>query len=131
MGARIFDLFSSNGEFIPNQMFVKNTRRQPSSFQLSSLKTHLKVLYLDIHKQADQKQISEICPFNIYGRIVHKTKSGCSFYYSLLNFKANKTLLWEKSRLSLERDWEKHNIDTTIEIPQFEKINKSVLNMKH
>ena len=39
--------------------------------------------------------------------------------------------MWEKLRLLLERDWEKHNRDITIEIPQYEQIIKSVLSMKH
>ena len=43
----------------------------------------------------------------------------------------NKTLLWENSRLSLERDWEKHDIHVTIEIQEFEKVIKTILNIKH
>ena len=62
---------------------------------------------------------------------MYKTKSGCSYFYSLLNFKANKTLLWEKSRLSLERDWEKNNVNITLEIEQYEQIVKSVLSIHH
>ena len=78
-----------------------------------------------------KRPIREPCPFNINGRIIFRTKSGCAYYYSLLNHKLNKTLLWENSRLSLERDWEKHNIHVTIEIPKFEQIIKTILNMKH
>ena len=58
-------------------------------------------------------------------------KSGCSFFYSLLNFKASKTLLWETSRLSLEKDWEKHNFHFTIEIQKYEEIIKAILNIRH
>lgn len=105
IGTGVIDLISPNGEFILNQVFVKNAHRQPNQFQISFLKNSLKSLYLDIYKNADQKQICETCPFNIYSRIIFKTKSVCSHYYSLLNCKANKTLLWEKARISLERDW--------------------------
>merc|ERR1712154_5288 len=45
--------------------------------------------------------------------------------------KHNKTLLWEKSRIALERDWEKININITIEINQYKNIIRSVLRMKH
>ena len=62
---------------------------------------------------------------------MHKSKRGSAFHYSLLSYKPNKTLHWEKSRLALERDWEKVNIDTTIEINQYEDIIRSVLRMKH
>ena len=58
-------------------------------------------------------------------------KKGCAYYYSLLSHKNNKTLLWENSRKSLEKDWEKVKLNTTIEINQYEKIIKSVLSMKH
>ena len=58
-------------------------------------------------------------------------KKGCAYYYSLLSHKNNKTLLWENSRKSLEKDWEKVNLNTTIKINQYEKIIKSVLSMKH
>ena len=36
---------------------------------------------------------------------------------------------FEKSQISLERDWEKANLNTTIEIKQYENIIKSVLRM--
>ena len=62
---------------------------------------------------------------------MYKTKSGCSYFYNILNFKANKTLLWEKSRLSLEKDCEKNNVNITIKIDLYEKIINSILNMKH
>ena len=39
--------------------------------------------------------------------------------------------MWEKSRKSLEKDWEKVNLNFTIEIKQYEKIIKSILSMKH
>ena len=58
-------------------------------------------------------------------------KKGCAYFYSLLSHKSNKTLLWEKSRKSLEKDWEKINLNYTIDIKQYEKIIKSVLSMKH
>ena len=74
------------------------------------------------------RQIRETNPFNIYGRIVYKSKKGSSYYYQLLAYKHNKTLLWEKSRIALERDWEKVNINITIEISQYENIIRSVLN---
>ena len=88
-------------------------------------------MFIDIYKSAGKRRLCETYPFIIYGRVIFKTSSGCSYYYSLLNFKSNKTLLWDKSRLSLERDWEKHNIHITIEIQQFEQIIKNILNMKN
>jgi hypothetical protein len=131
MGSRMIDLFSSCSTFLPDTAFIKNARRQPSLFQISTLKNRVKPSYISIHKNAECRQLRETCPFNIYGRIVYKTKKGCSYYYSLLNFKPNKTLLWEKSRMSLERDWEKQNIHLTIKIADFEEIIKTILNMKH
>ena len=77
------------------------------------------------------RQTRETCPFNIYGRIVYKAKKGSAYYYTLLSYKHNKTLLWEKSRISLERDWEKTNIHVTIDIKQYKNIIRSVLRMKH
>ena len=62
---------------------------------------------------------------------MYKAKKGSAYYYTLLAHKHNKTLLWEKSRLSLERDWEKANINITIDINHYENIIKSVLKMKH
>ena len=131
IGARIIDLITTNGQFIHEQSHVKNALKQPSSFQFNALKNQLKPSFLDTHKLTDHWWIRETSPFNIYGKIIYKSESWCSYFYKLPNFKANKTLLWEKSRLSLERDWEKHNIDITIEIPQYEQIIKSILNMKH
>jgi hypothetical protein len=48
-----------------------------------------------------------------------------------LNFKSNKTLLWEISRLSLEKDWEKHDQYITVEIEYYEQLIKAILNMRH
>ena len=62
---------------------------------------------------------------------MYKAKKGSAYYYTLLSYKHNKTLLWEKSRISLERDWEKANINVTIDIKHYENIIKSVLKMKH
>ena len=86
---------------------------------------------MDTYKNTDHKRIRDICPFNIYGRIVYKMESGCLDFYSLLNYKGNKTLLWEKSRLSLERDWGKNNVHITVELEQYEQILKSVLSICH
>ena len=83
------------------------------------------------YKIADLRQTPETCPFNIYGRIVFKSKKGCAYNYSLLSYKSNKTLLWEKSRKSLEKDWEKVYLNITNGINQYEKIIKSVLSMKY
>ena len=91
----------------------------------------LKTSFIDIYKTADLRQTHETCPFNIYRRIVYKAKKGSAYYYSLLTYKNNKTLIWEKSHISLERDWEKTNIHVTIDIKQYENIIKSVLRMKH
>ena len=88
-------------------------------------------LHLLIYKTEDLRQTWGTCPFNIYGRIVYKANKGSAYYYLLLSYKNNKTLLWEKSRISLERDWEKANLDITIEVKQYENIIKSVLRMKH
>ena len=85
---------------------------------------------MDTYKHTDQKRIRDVCPFNIYGKIVYK-KFGCSYFYNLLNFKANKTLLWEKSILSLERDWGKNDVHITAENKRYEQIIKYVLSMRH
>ena len=114
MGTQIIDLISTNDEYLPDHTFIKYARRQPTQFQISSLKNLLKSTYIDIYSNAEQQQLRETCPFNIYSRIIFKSKKRCSHYYSLLNYKANKTLLWEKARLSMERDWEKHTINITI-----------------
>ena len=82
---------------------------------------------MDTYKTADMRQIRETCPFNIYGRIVYKSKKGSAYYYTLLSHKYNKTLLWEKSRISLGRDWEKAIMHVTIDIKEYENIIKSVL----
>ena len=130
-GSRLIDLLSSNGDFISDNSHVPNALKQPSQLQIATLKNSLKTCYKDTYNNAVRRQIRETCPFNIYGRIIFKSKSGCAYYYSLLIHKKNKTLLWENSRLSLERDWEKHNINVTIEIQEFEKVIKSILNIKH
>ena len=131
IGARIIDVITTNGEFIREQVHVKNALRQPSSLQYCALKNHIKPSFMDTYKHTDQKRICDTCPFNIYGKIVYKRKSGCSYFYSILNFKANKTLLWEKSRISLEKDWEKNNVNVTVKIEEYEQIIKSVLSMRH
>ena len=131
IGARVIDIITTDGQLAPNESYIKNARRQPVFYQLPTIKNLLKPTFLDIYKAADLRQTRETCPFNIYGRIVHKSKKGSAYYYSLLSYEHNKTLLWEKSRIALERDWEKANIDTTIEINQYENIIRSVLKMKH
>ena len=130
-GTRMIDLLSADGNFIPDCSHIPNAQKQPTQFQIASLKSSLKPHFKDVYNNAVRRQLRETCPFNIYGRIIFRTKSGCAYYYSLLNHKMNKTLLWENSRLSLERDWEKHNVHVTIEIPKFEKVIKSILEIKH
>ena len=93
---------SSDGKFILNEAFGKNARRQPVFYQLYDIKNCTKTLLIDVYNYADLRQTREICPFNIYGKIVYKAKKGSAFYYSLLSFKNYKTLLWEKSQISLE-----------------------------
>ena len=95
IGARIIDVTTSNGKFIREDVHIKNALKQPSSLQYSALKNHIKPSFRDIYKSADTKRLQDNCPFNIYGPIVYKTKSRCSHFYKILNFKANKTLLWE------------------------------------
>ena len=85
---------------------IPNALKQPSQFQIATLKNSLKTSHKETYISAVRRQIRETCPFNIYGRIIFKSRSGCAYYYSLLAYKKNKTLLWENSRLSLERDWE-------------------------
>ena len=131
IGSRVLDIITSDGKLAPNNAFIKNARRQPVFYQLQNIKNCIKTSFIDIYKAADLRQTRETCPFNIYGRIVYKAKKGSAYYYSLLSYKNNKTLLWEKSRISLERDWEKTNIHVTIDIKQYENIIKSVLRMKH
>ena len=119
MGARVFDIITSDGNLAPNDAFIKNARRQPLFYQLQNIKNCIKTSFIDIYKAADLRQTWETCPFNIYGRIVYKAKKSSTYYYWLLSYKNNKTLLWEKSRISLERDLEKANIDVTIDIKQY------------
>ena len=118
-------------KFVLNDAFFKNARRQPVFYQLQRIKTCIKTSFIDKYKTGDLRKTRETCPFNIYGRIVYKAKKGSAYYYSLLSYKNNKILLWEKSQISLERDWAKANLDITIEIKQYENIIKSVLRMKH
>ena len=129
IGARVIDIITT--QLAPNDAHIKNARRQPVFYQLPTIKNQLKPEFIQIYKNADMRQIRETCPFNIYGRIVYKSKKGSAFYYTLLSYKQNRTLLWEKSRLALERDWDKVNINITINIQQYEDIVRSVLKMKH
>ena len=131
IGARAIDIITSDGNLAPSGSYIKNARRQPVFYQLQSIQDALKPTFQDLYKSADMRQIRETNPFNIYGRIVYKSKKGSAYYYTLLAYKHNKTLLWEKSRIALERDWEKVNINITIEISQYENIIRSVLRMKH
>ena len=70
IGARIIDVITTNGEFIREQAHVRNALRQPSSLQYCALKNHIKPSFMDTYKHKDQKRIRDICPFNIYGKIV-------------------------------------------------------------
>ena len=97
MGSIVFDIISSDGIFILNDAFVKNARRQPVFYQLQNIKNSTKSSFIDIYNTADLRQTRETCPFNIYGRIVYKAKKGSAYYYLLLLYKSNKTMLWEKS----------------------------------
>ena len=94
-GTQIVDLLSANGDFIHDDSHIPNARKQPSQIQIASLKTSLKTCYKDIYNSAVRRQIRYTCPFNIYGRIIFRSKTDCAYYYSLLNHKKNKTLLWE------------------------------------
>ena len=76
----------------------------PVDNQLISV-TCIKTSFNEEYKTADLRQTRETCPFNLYGRIVSKSKKGCAYYYPLLSQKPNKTLLWENSRKSLEKEW--------------------------
>ena len=131
MGSRVIDIISSDGKFVLNDAFIKSAHRQPVFYQLQNIKNCIKTSFIDIYKTADLRQTRETCPFNIYGRIAYKAKKGSAYYYSLLSYKNNKTLPWDKSGISLERDWEKANSDITIEIKQYENMIKSVLRMKN
>ena len=107
LGVRAISLISSNENFIRPNKHVKNALKQPSSFEFAALKNQFKKSLLGIFRDANYKKMKDVCQFNIYWRIIYKSKSVCSYYYRHLNYKKNKTLLWEKSRLSLESDWEK------------------------
>ena len=122
----MIDITTTDGQLAPNDAHIKNARRQPVFYQLPTIKNLLKPDLIQLYKNADRRQIRETFPFNIYGRIVYKFKKGSAFYYTLLSYKQNKTLLWEKSRLALERDWDKVNINTTISIQQYEDIIKKI-----
>merc|ERR1712082_202460 len=115
-GTRVIDRLTTNGDLIPPKSHVPNALKQPSQNQSESLKNSLKTCFKEIYNNAVRQQTRDICSFNTYGRIIFKSKTGCAYYYSLLNHKKNKTLLWESSRLSIERDWQKHNIHITLNI---------------
>ena len=86
-GTRLIDLLSSSGEYIPNNAHIPNGLKQPSQLQITTLKKSLKTGYNEIYNNAVRKQIRETCPFNIYGRIIFRSKSGCAYYYSILAYK--------------------------------------------
>ena len=100
IAARAIDLITSNGDFIHPNVHIKNALKQPSSFQFVALKKLFKVAFMDTFRQADYRKLCDTCAFNIYGHIVYKTKSGCSYFYCLLSYKKNTTMLWEESSLS-------------------------------
>ena len=52
IGTRMIDLLSTNGNFLPDHAFIKHARRQPSQYQISSLKTRLKGIYNEIYNNA-------------------------------------------------------------------------------
>ena len=72
VGSRVIDIITSDGEFISNDAFVQNARRQPVFFQLYDIKNRTKSSFTDEYKTADLRQTRETCPFNIYGRIIFK-----------------------------------------------------------
>ena len=131
IGSRVIDIIISDGQLAHYDAHIKNARRQPVFYQLQTIKNCLKPSFIDIYKAADLRQTRETCPFNIYGRIVYKARKRSAYYYSLLAHKHNRTLLWEKSLIALERDWEKANINITININHYENAIRSVLKMKH
>ena len=101
------------------------------SFSYMTSKTILKLRPLMIIRMQIWDRLVRHAPLISTEELSLNIKKGWAYYYSLLSHKNNKTLLWEKSRKSLERDWEKLNLNTTIEINQYKKIIKSVLSMKH
>ena len=96
MGSRAIDIITLDGELAPNDAFIKKAHRQPVFYQLQNIKNCLKTSFIDTYKAADLRQTRGTCPFNIYGRTVYKAKKGSSYYYTLLSYKHNKSLLWEK-----------------------------------
>ena len=72
VGSRVIDIISSDGKFIPNDAFVKNSRRQPVFYQLYDIKNCTKASFIDEYNIADRRQTRETFPFNNYGKIVHK-----------------------------------------------------------
>ena len=70
IGTRMIDLLSTQGNFIPNDPVIKNARRQPSLFQITSLKNRLKPVFSGLYKSAVKRQLCETCPFNIYGIVI-------------------------------------------------------------
>ena len=111
MGSRVIDIITSDGELAPNDAFIKNARRQPVLYQLQNIKNSLKASFIDTYKTADLRQTRDTCPFNINGRIVYKVKTGSAYTFVI---QTQQDASMEKSRISLEKDWEKTNIRVTI-----------------
>ena len=66
IGTRMIDLLSTNGNYLPDHAYIKHARRQPSQFQISSLKNRLKGIFNEIYNSAERRQLHEMNPFNIY-----------------------------------------------------------------
>ena len=79
---------------------------------------------MDTFLDADYKKLKDVCPFNIYGRIVYKTRSGWSYYYKLLNYKKIKPYFGENRESHLRNTGRKkmYTVHTTVKIDQYEQI---------
>ena len=80
LGSRVIDLIATSGKFIGPSAHIKNAQLQPTSFQYTALKKQFKRSLMDTYSLADKNKIRDNSPFNIYGRIVFKLKSGCSYF---------------------------------------------------
>ena len=63
IGARVINIITSDGQFSPNESYIKNASRQPVFYQLPTIKNLLKPNLVEIYLYADMRQIRETCPF--------------------------------------------------------------------
>ena len=81
IGARIIDVTTSNGEFIHEDVHIKNALRQPSSLQYFALKKHIKPSFRDIYKSAGNEAFSRIIvPLTFMAELCTKQNLGAHIF---------------------------------------------------